>query len=184
MLRRDREQARRQLELATTRSSTAGVLTWVVPREGSTVARGEVIARIADLDAFRVEAQISDVHSSRLRAGQAVRVRAAGQPLAGRLAQIDPTIESGAIKFTVDLAEPRNAGLAQQPFGRRAGGGRSQAGRPAAAQGTLSAAAARSSRFSWSRAAGPTARRGGGCVSAFPATNATKFSKASPKATR
>ncbi|HEY9421188.1 MAG TPA: HlyD family efflux transporter periplasmic adaptor subunit [Thermoanaerobaculia bacterium] len=110
-LRRERDDARRLLELATTRSDRSGVLTWVVPREGAMVPRGEVIARIADLDSFRVEATVSDVHSSSLHAGQAVRVMLDGQPLGGRLAAIDPTIENGAVKFHVDLDDARNPKL-------------------------------------------------------------------------
>lgn len=110
-LRRDRDEARRQLDLATTRSDRSGVLTWVVPQEGTTVRRGEVIARIADLDSFRVQASVSDVHSSELRPGQSVRVMVDAQPLAGHLAQVNPTIESGTVKFTVDLDDKRNPKL-------------------------------------------------------------------------
>jgi HlyD family secretion protein len=110
-LRRDRDEARRQLELATTRSDRSGVLTWVVPQEGVTVRKGEVLARIADLDSFRVEASVSDVHSSELHPGQAVRVMLDGQPLSGHLAQVDPTIQSGTVKFRVDLDDKRNAKL-------------------------------------------------------------------------
>ncbi len=110
-LRREREDARRLLDLATTRSDRSGVLTWVVPREGAMVPRGEVIARIADLDSFRVEATVSDVHSSSLHAGETVRVILDGQPLTGRLAAIDPTIENGAVKFHVDLDDARNPKL-------------------------------------------------------------------------
>lgn len=110
-LRRDRDEARRQLDLATTRSDRSGVLTWVIPQEGATVRRGDVIARIADLDSFRVEAKVSDVHSAELRPGEVVRVMVDGQPLGGRLAQVDPTIESGTVKFTVDLDDKRNAKL-------------------------------------------------------------------------
>jgi HlyD family secretion protein len=110
-LRRERDDARRLLDLATTRSDRSGVLTWVVPREGAMVPRGEVIARIADLDSFRVEATVSDVHSSSLHAGQTVRVILDDQPLTGRLSSIDPTIENGAVKFHVDLDDARNPKL-------------------------------------------------------------------------
>jgi HlyD family secretion protein len=110
-LRKEREDARHLLDLATTRSDRSGVLTWVVPQEGVTVPRGQMIARIADLDSFRVEATVSDVHSSRLHAGQLVRVMLDGRPLAGRLSAIDPTIENGAVKFKVDLDDARNPKL-------------------------------------------------------------------------
>lgn len=110
-LRKERDDAARLLQLATTRSDRSGVLTWVIPQEGVTVPRGEVIARIADLDSFRVEATVSDIHSSRLRPGQIVRVMLDGQPMNGRLASIDPTIENGAVKFHVDLDDARNPKL-------------------------------------------------------------------------
>ncbi len=110
-LRKERDDARRLLELATTRSDRSGVLTWVVPQEGATVRRGDVVAKIADLDSFRVEATVSDVHSSSLHPGQLVRVMLDGTPLTGRLAQIDPTIDNGAIKFRVDLDDARNSKL-------------------------------------------------------------------------
>lgn len=110
-LRKERDDARRLLDLATTRSDRSGVLTWVVPQEGATVQRGEVIARIADLDSFRVEASVSDIHSSRLHAGRPVKVMVDGAPLSGQLAAIDPTIENGAVKFRVDLDDARNPKL-------------------------------------------------------------------------
>lgn len=110
-LRKERDDARRLLDLATTRSDRPGVLTWVVPQEGAMVPRGQMIARIADLDSFRVEATVSDIHSSSLHAGQTVRVMVDDQPLTGRLASIDPTIENGAVKFHVDLEDARNPKL-------------------------------------------------------------------------
>ncbi|HKI02947.1 MAG TPA: HlyD family efflux transporter periplasmic adaptor subunit [Thermoanaerobaculia bacterium] len=110
-LRKERDDALRLLELATTRSDRSGVLTWVVPQEGATVQRGEVIARIADLDSFRVEGTVSDIHSSSLHAGQLVRVMLDGKPLTGRLSSIDPTIENGTVKFKVDLDEARHPKL-------------------------------------------------------------------------
>lgn len=60
-------EARRVLELATMRSDRHGVLTWVLPQEGALVRKGEVIARIADLSSYHVEASISDVHASHVR---------------------------------------------------------------------------------------------------------------------
>lgn len=112
ILRKELDEARRQLDLATTRSDRAGVLTWVVPQEGATIQRGEVIARIADLDSYRVEATVSDIHASSLRPGLTVRTVLDRKPLVnGRLSQIYPTIENGAVKFTVDLDQPRHPEL-------------------------------------------------------------------------
>ena len=51
------------------------MLTWVVEQPGTAIKRGDVLARIADLDRFRVEATISDSYASRLEAGLPVRVQ-------------------------------------------------------------------------------------------------------------
>ena len=68
-------QARRLLDLSTTKSDRDGVLTWVLSQEGALVRSGDVIARIADLTSFRVTATVSDVHAGRLRAGMPVILR-------------------------------------------------------------------------------------------------------------
>ena len=101
----ERREAARRLERATTRSDRRGVVTWVVPEEGVTVARGETVARIADLDSFRVEGTVSDLHSSRLGEGLPVRVLVDGEILAGRLASVHPTIEDGVVRFSVELEQ-------------------------------------------------------------------------------
>ena len=111
-LERERTQTRDRLERATTRTERDGVLTWVVSEEGAMVGRGEVIARIADLDLFRVEGVVSDVHASRLRTGQTVRVPIqGGTVLDGRIDRILPEIESGTVLFEVALDEPGHADL-------------------------------------------------------------------------
>lgn len=111
ILRGQREAGRRELELAGTRADRAGVLTWVTPEEGATVQRGEVLARIADLDSFQVEGTVSDVHAARLAEGLPVRVVVDGEPLAGRLAGVHPTIENGVVRFDVALEEPAHPKL-------------------------------------------------------------------------
>ena len=104
-------QARRLLELSTTKSDRDGVLTWVVPQEGVLVRRGDVIARIADLTSFRVDASVSDVHVGRLRTGMAAVVRVNDQDLRGTVTEVFPTIDNGVLRFTVALAEPAHAAL-------------------------------------------------------------------------
>ena len=75
-------QARRLLDLSTTKSDRDGVLTWVVSQEGALVRRGDVIARIADLTSFRVDATVSDIHAGRLRTGMPAVVRVNDEDLA------------------------------------------------------------------------------------------------------
>jgi HlyD family secretion protein len=87
------------------------VVTWVVREEGATVRRGDVIARIADLDSFSVEASVSDVHAARLAEGQPVRVLVDGEALAGQLSSVHPTIENGVVRFDAALDQPSHPKL-------------------------------------------------------------------------
>jgi HlyD family secretion protein len=104
-------QARRLLDLSTTKSDRDGVLTWVVSQEGALVRRGDVIARIADLTSFRIDATVSDIHAGRLRTGMAAVFRVNDMDLPGTVTDLFPTIENGVLRFTVGLAEPSHAGL-------------------------------------------------------------------------
>lgn len=111
-LEQERVEAQRQLELATTKSDRHGVLTWVIDEEGATVQKGVVLARIADLRAFRVEATVSDVHANRLSFGQSVRVKVNDElTLSGAIARINPTVSNGVITLVVGLEDKSNAQL-------------------------------------------------------------------------
>lgn len=108
---RERDESRRQLELARLRADRDGVVTWTVSEVGATIRRGDVIARIADLSAYRVEAAISDVHASRLAPGMPVRVRLDRAEIGGRIESVDPRIVNGAAKFFVVLDTPSDSRL-------------------------------------------------------------------------
>jgi HlyD family secretion protein len=108
-LEKERDEAKRQLELATTKSDRNGVLTWVVQEEGATVQKGAVIARIADLNSFRVDATISDVHANRLAPGMPVSVKINEEYLNGTIRSIDPTIKNGVITLQVSLLDKSSA---------------------------------------------------------------------------
>jgi HlyD family secretion protein len=106
---KQRREAERQLNLGTTKADRDGVVTWVVTEEGATVHRGDVIARLADLSSFRVEATVSDVHARTLVPGLAVRVRVGNEDLAGEVAQVEPAIKNGVMTFRAALLDRSNA---------------------------------------------------------------------------
>ena len=97
--------ARRTLDLATTRADRDGIVTWILRQEGTLVHRGEVIARIADLSSFRIDATASDVHSGRIRAGMPVNVAINDTTLRGSIADVQPRIENNVVRFAVTLDE-------------------------------------------------------------------------------
>lgn len=112
MVRSEQAESRRQLDLAMLRADRDGVLTYVLSEEGATVRRGDILARIADLSAYRVAATISDIHAARLGAGQRAYIKLEeGARIRGTIASIDPRIENGIVRFYVDLEEPAHRAL-------------------------------------------------------------------------
>jgi len=111
VLTKERDEGRRQVQLATIRADRGGVLTWVVPEEGVTVQKGDVVARVADLGSFRVESTVSDIHASRLEDGAEVQVLLDGDKLPARISRIYPTIEEGVVRFESELADPSDPRL-------------------------------------------------------------------------
>jgi HlyD family secretion protein len=111
ILQQEKQDKERLLKLATTQSDRDGVLTWVVQEVGSLIRQGQVIARIADLSSFRVEANLSDVHASRLSAGMPVRVRTGDRMLDGSITSILPTIKDGAVTVVVALRDKSDPNL-------------------------------------------------------------------------
>src|SRR6185436_6501601 len=110
-LRKERAEQQRQLDLATTKSDRSGVLTYVVSEEGAQVHKGDILARVADLTAFRVDATISEVHASRIRPGQAATVRIEDTQLDGMVSRVVPAIHNGLVTLSVSLAESNHTRL-------------------------------------------------------------------------
>ncbi len=102
-LARDVDERRRLLELATTKADRDGVLTWVVADEGVLVRRGELLARIADLSSYRIDATASDIHAGTIRTGLPVVVRIDDTQLEGVVQEVYPAVENGAVRFMVGL---------------------------------------------------------------------------------
>ena len=87
----------------------AGMLTYLLEEAGASVAAGQLVARVSELQNYRVEATLSDFHASLLATGQAVRVEQNGAILDGTIHTILPEIQNGTIKLLVDLARPHDA---------------------------------------------------------------------------
>jgi len=104
-LRQERDEAARQLELGTAKADRSGVVTWTVDEEGASVHKGDPLARVADLDGFRVDATLSDVHARQLVPGLPAAVKVGEDTLAGTISSVRPTVQNGALTFSVALAE-------------------------------------------------------------------------------
>jgi HlyD family secretion protein len=76
-----------------------------------TVRRGEEIARVADLTAYRIEATVSDVHASRLAPGLPVVVESGEHRMNGRVTNIRPKVENGIVTLEADLDDASDPSL-------------------------------------------------------------------------
>lgn len=103
-----------RLHQATTKSEFRGILTWAGLEPGAWVRSGDVIARIADLGAFRIKASLSDVHVARVAAGMPAYVSSGAQRLRGHVATVLPAVENGAVLLMIDLDPPVVATLRPQ----------------------------------------------------------------------
>ncbi|MBT4033974.1 MAG: HlyD family efflux transporter periplasmic adaptor subunit [Candidatus Marinimicrobia bacterium] len=101
----------RQLERSEIRADRDGVITWVKDDIGATVLPGAVVARVADLRTYKVEARISDIHVTRLKIGGPIKVRANDHDLPGNISSIIPTVENGVVSFLIDLEDNADINL-------------------------------------------------------------------------
>jgi HlyD family secretion protein len=109
---KERDELTRKLAVATTRSDRDGIVTFVLADEGALVRPGDVVARVADLGAFRLEATAAELHAPRLAPGLVVSfTAAAGEQLTGRIARVDPTLADASVKFTALLDRPDHPAL-------------------------------------------------------------------------
>ncbi|MDP8205382.1 MAG: efflux RND transporter periplasmic adaptor subunit [Candidatus Electryonea clarkiae] len=105
------QQTHEQMERGIVKAMADGVLTWVADEEGATLREGEVVARIAKLTSFRVEASVSDLHASRLSVGMNTYVEAGNERLTGIISSIPPNIISGVITLIITLDTPDHQSL-------------------------------------------------------------------------
>jgi HlyD family secretion protein len=88
------------------RAPFAGMLTWLLADEGASVATGQLVARVSELNNYKVEASLSDFHARALGAGQKVLVEQGGVKLDGEVQTVLPEIQNGTVKLLVTLAQP------------------------------------------------------------------------------
>lgn len=103
MLHREKEELEQRLEPATTKTSRKGILTWVVQTEGAMIHKGDMLARLADLSSYRVQATMSDVYAARVAVGMPVLIRTGETILQGRVASIQPAVDNGIVNLSVSL---------------------------------------------------------------------------------
>jgi HlyD family secretion protein len=93
------------------RAPFAGMLTWMAQEEGAAVSSGQLVARVADLHNYRVEATLSDFHARSVEAGQQVQVEQGTLHLSGKVHTVLPEIQNGTVKLLLVLDQPSHPQL-------------------------------------------------------------------------
>lgn len=95
----------RKLTKTQVKAPQNGVITWINEDLGRKINEGELIARLANLDKFKIEATCSDRYLEKIQAGMPVQVRINGKMINGSINSISPAIDNNSMKFAVILNE-------------------------------------------------------------------------------
>lgn len=93
----------KKLKNATVRAEVPGVITWLDNRIGTQVQEGDPLVRLANISSYSIMAQVSDMHSDKIRPGQPVQVEVGNTVEMGEIEQILPAVENNTIQFKVRL---------------------------------------------------------------------------------
>jgi HlyD family secretion protein len=111
ILQKQMQEQQQLLAQTQVRAPFAGMLTWLLADEGASVSTGLLVARVSELNNYKVEASLSDFHARALNAGQRVLVEQGNVKLNGEVQTVLPEIQNGTVKLLVTLAEPHHAML-------------------------------------------------------------------------
>lgn len=109
--RRDLEMMERTLSQGRIPAPHDGILTYLSNSIGSRIAAGEKVAVVGDLSRFKVEAEVPEGSSYKVRPGAEATVRLGNVELRGTVANVEPQSTSGAVPFTVTLDDASNPRL-------------------------------------------------------------------------
>lgn len=99
-----------KLNASTITADKKGVITWINSEIGKSVAEGEELVKIANLESFWVEGVISEMHATKLSSGGLVIVRINDDTeITGEIVSISPSVESNTIRFKVKLDEKNHS---------------------------------------------------------------------------
>lgn len=111
MLNRQLEEAKKLVDLSLIKAQLTGTVIWVNQQVGSMLSAGEVVARVADLNKFKIEADISDIFLKYIIQGQSVYILAGKDSLTGKISSLSPTVTQNYFKVQIELDIPNHPSL-------------------------------------------------------------------------
>ncbi|MCM1354781.1 MAG: HlyD family efflux transporter periplasmic adaptor subunit [Staphylococcus sp.] len=101
----------RTLDDAQIKAPRRATLTYINDQIGQKIAEGEKIAIISDLSHFKVDGELADSYSDRIRVGSKAVVRVGHERMPGTVSNVTPLSRNGVIAFTVRLDDDSNSRL-------------------------------------------------------------------------
>lgn len=89
----------------------SGTVTWINDVIGANVSAGGQLAVISDLNAYRVDAEVSDSYGDKVKSGNKVEIKMGNDKINGKVLNVTPAVSEGLIKFAVELDDRNHQGL-------------------------------------------------------------------------
>lgn len=103
---RNVQELQEKLEHATITADKKGVITSINNEIGKTVAVGEELVKIANLESFWIEGIISEMHATKLSNGKDILIRLdENTEIKGKVVNISPSVEANTIQFKARLTK-------------------------------------------------------------------------------
>ncbi|NME67539.1 efflux RND transporter periplasmic adaptor subunit [Flammeovirga aprica] len=99
------QEQERKLEKAKTKTGMDGVITFIKDKVGASIAEGEVLARVANMDQFRIRGKVSEQYVASLSIGMDVLAKTSKATYSGSVTSISPSSENGMITVLVQIDE-------------------------------------------------------------------------------
>uniref|UniRef100_A0AB33JH36 Efflux RND transporter periplasmic adaptor subunit n=1 Tax=Prevotella sp. GTC17260 TaxID=3236796 RepID=A0AB33JH36_9BACT len=97
---------RRTLEDARIRSPRRATLTYIQTQVGTQIGQGQQVAVIADMDHFKINAEIAADYADQLTIGGKANIRIGSSVCTGIISSIAPQAQNGIVQFTIELNTP------------------------------------------------------------------------------
>ncbi|MEH0154394.1 HlyD family efflux transporter periplasmic adaptor subunit [Limibacter armeniacum] len=98
----------RKLEKAKMQAGIDGAITFVNDKVGASIQEGEVLARIANLKAFRVRGLVAESYSQRVSVGMKARINTSQEEYLGEVSSMSPSSENGMVTVFLNI-DPNSA---------------------------------------------------------------------------
>jgi len=83
-----------------------GIITQVLDQIGQNVNQGLTLAKVANLESYRIEGTLSDYYAQQLSNGLEVKIKLPSGDSLGTLSRVLPTVTDGVMKILVDFNQP------------------------------------------------------------------------------